>query len=71
MTLIGINAYLGRFAGDSGAKRVARLLARRILRDFKRNATDDWYWFEDILTYDNGKLAQALLETGTTLQTQG
>jgi glycosyltransferase involved in cell wall biosynthesis len=68
LALIGINAYLGRFAGDTGAKRVARLLARRILRDFKRNATDDWYWFEDILTYDNGKLAQALLETGTTLE---
>jgi len=68
LALIGINAYLGRFAGDSGARRTARLLARRILRDFRRNATDDWYWLEDILTYDNGKLAQALLVTGACLE---
>ena len=68
LALIGINAYLGRFAGDSGAKRVARMLGRRILRDFRRNATADWYWFEDILTYDNGKLAQALVVTGTFLE---
>jgi hypothetical protein len=59
---------LGRFGGATGGKRLARHLARRILRDFKRNATDDWYWFEDILTYDNGKLAQALLMTGTLLE---
>jgi glycosyltransferase involved in cell wall biosynthesis len=68
LTLVGINAYLGRFAGATGAKRMAKLLARRILRDFKRNAADDWYWFDDILTYDNGKLAQALLTTGTLLE---
>jgi glycosyltransferase involved in cell wall biosynthesis len=68
LALVGINAYLGRFAGATGAKRMAKLLARRILRDFKRNAADDWYWFDDILTYDNGKLAQALLTTGTLLE---
>jgi hypothetical protein len=65
---VGINAYLRRFAGSTGAKRVAKLLSGRILRGFRKNATDDWYWFEDILTYDNGKLAQALIETGTLLQ---
>jgi glycosyltransferase involved in cell wall biosynthesis len=68
MALVGINAYLGRFAGSTGAKRVAKLLARLILREFRKNATDDWYWFEDILTYDNGKLAQALLATGILLE---
>ncbi|HZK49483.1 MAG TPA: glycosyltransferase family 4 protein [Thermoleophilia bacterium] len=68
LALVGIHAYLGRFAGDTGAKRVAKLLARRILHDFKRNATDDWYWFEDILTFDNGKVAQALLLAGTFLK---
>lgn len=68
LALIGIHAYLGRFAGDTGAKRVAKLLTQRILHDFKRNATDDWYWFEDILTCDNGKVAQALLVAGAFLR---
>ena len=67
LALIGINAYLGRFRGSTGAKRMARVLANRLLRNFRRNATDDWYWFEDVLTYDNGKLGQALLATGTLL----
>jgi hypothetical protein len=67
MTLIGINAYLEKFTGDSGAKRMARLLANRLLRNFRRNATEDWFWLEDVLAYDNGKLAQALLVTGASL----
>jgi glycosyltransferase involved in cell wall biosynthesis len=68
LALIGVNAYLGRFAGSTGAKRAAKVLSRRILRAFRTYATDDWYWFEDILTYDNGKLAQALMTTGTVLE---
>ena len=67
MTLIGINAYREKFTGDSGAKRMARLLANRLLRNFRRNATEDWFWLEDVLAYDNGKLAQALLVTGVSL----
>lgn len=67
MTQIGIHAYLERFTGDSKAKRMARLLASRLLRTFRRNATKDWFWLEDVLTYDNGKLAQALLVTGELL----
>jgi len=38
---------------------VARLEAA-----FRTNATDDWPWFEDELTYDNARLAQALLAGG-------
>jgi hypothetical protein len=68
LALIGINAYLGRFAGSTGAKRVAKMLARRIIREFRKNATEDWYWFEDVLTYDNGKVAQALVTTGVLLE---
>ncbi len=71
LALVGINAYLQRFAGDSRARRTARLLAARIERDFRRNAADDWFWFDDILTYDNGKLAQALIVTGASLQDAG
>jgi glycosyltransferase involved in cell wall biosynthesis len=68
LALVGINAYLRRFAGSTGAKRVAKRLSSSILREFRKNATDEWYWFEDVLTYDNGKLAQALITTGTLLE---
>jgi len=38
---------------------VARLAAA-----FRTRSTDDWPWFEDELTYDNARLAQALLAGG-------
>lgn len=59
--LVGIDAYLGRFGGDSEAKRVRNTLARRLLEQYRRNAADDWPWIEDRLTYANGKIPQALL----------
>lgn len=71
LALVGINAYLKRFPGDSRARRTAGALATRIETDFRNNATDDWFWFDDILTYDNGKPAQALIVTGASLQNAG
>lgn len=67
LTLVGIHHYLERFHGDSEARRVQRVLARRLSEAFKKNAKDDWPWPEDTLSYINGKLPHALLLAGENL----
>ncbi len=68
MALLGIEAYLERFAGDSEAKRIRESLAERLLQRFSANATGDWQWPEDVVTYDNGKIPHALLLAGRSLE---
>ena len=62
--IIGIHAYLSRYSGDSRAKRMCKILADRLMQQFKDCATKDWPWCEDTLTYDNARLPQALLLAG-------
>jgi len=66
--LVGIHAYLQRFSGDSELKRIREVMASKLFERFKSNATKDWPWFEDKLTYANGKLPHALLLSGQWLQ---
>jgi glycosyltransferase involved in cell wall biosynthesis len=62
--LVGVNAYLDKFSGDSDARRVREVLADRLFEQFKNNVTDGWPWLENALTYANGKLPHALLLSG-------
>jgi glycosyltransferase involved in cell wall biosynthesis len=62
--LIGTHAYLERFPGDSMARRLRMILAERLHDAFQRNATPEWPWCEDVVTYDNAKLPQALILSG-------
>ena len=42
-------------------------LAFSSLERLQRTAVAGWYWFEDIMTYDNARLPEALLLTGRSL----
>lgn len=64
LALVGIHAHLRRFGGDTFARRVRGCLAQRLFRQFQENATADWPWCEDTLTYGNAKLVHALLLSG-------
>jgi glycosyltransferase involved in cell wall biosynthesis len=66
--LVGIHAYLRRFSGDTEAKKTRAILANQLFDLFKENATADWPWFEDTVTYANGKLPHALLLSGHWMQ---
>lgn len=68
MALLGIEAYLQRFSGDSEAKRLRAVLAERLLHAFTTHATPEWPWPEDIVTYDNGKIPHALLLAGRSME---
>lgn len=63
-TLIGIQEYLQRFAGDRKASQVREVLAERLLTLYQQNQSDEWHWFEDRLTYCNAVLPHALLLCG-------
>ncbi len=66
--LVGIHAYLRRFSGDSDMRRARERLANRLFDLYRANATKDWPWIEDLVTYDNGKISQALLMSGQWMQ---
>ncbi len=64
--LIGINEYLRRFGGDRSVSQIRDALIARLMDIFDRASHPDWPWFEDELSYDNAKLAHALIVSGRT-----
>jgi glycosyltransferase involved in cell wall biosynthesis len=62
--LIGIHEYLQRLSGDSLVNQTRETLTYRLMELFRNNAKPDWGWFEDELSYDNAKLAHALILSG-------
>lgn len=62
--LVGIHNFLCRFSGDTPSRRIRKTLADRLLAQFKANASPDWPWNENTVTYDNAKLPHALLLAG-------
>src|SRR5690349_4396923 len=63
-SLLGIQYYLRRFPGDRAVLSVQSDLVRRLMDLYQANRTEDWPWFEDIVTYCNPSLPQALLRYG-------
>jgi len=61
--LIGIHEYLRRLSGDSLANQTRETLTSRLMELFKGRQLD-WRWFEEDVTYDNAKLAHALILSG-------
>ncbi len=65
--ILGMCDYLEQFPGASDIKRELELAANGLVRQYEENNYRDWDWFEDILTYDNAVLPQALFAAGLTL----
>jgi len=63
-SLLGIHEYLQRLSGDRFASQVRDTLTTRLMELFDRTVQPDWPWFENVLSYDNAKLAHALILTG-------
>lgn len=62
--LIGIEEYLARLAGDRLATDIRETLLGRLLDLRRSTAGPDWPWLEDIVSYENPRVCQALLEAG-------
>ena len=63
-SLLGIHEYLQRLSGDRLANHIQETLTTRLVELFDQTAQPDWQWFENNLTYDNAKLAHALILSG-------
>ncbi|MGH7991874.1 MAG: glycosyltransferase family 4 protein [Limisphaerales bacterium] len=63
-TLIGIDEYLRRLSGDRRADQIRESLTAKLMQRFADAATEDWQWFEDVVSYTNAKLPHALILSG-------
>ena len=67
-TIVGVHGYLRKYSGDSEVRRIRDSVSNRLYDLFESQATDDWPWVEEKLTYANGKLSHALLMSGQWMQ---
>ena len=63
-TLLGTQRYLERYPGDRAVALVQNKLAQKLMNNFKENRSEDWPWLENIVTYCNPVLPQALIRYG-------
>ena len=66
--LLGLDAYCTIAGAPTAAIWLRTLLADRLLGLMSEVETPDWVWFEDGLSYDNARLPQALIATGTSMK---
>lgn len=71
LSILGAHYYLREFPDDSAIRTILTRLADRLEGVFDSHATDDWPWFEDRVTYDNGRMPQALIIAGFSLERPG
>jgi hypothetical protein len=61
--LLGIKEYLRRLRGDRGAASMQQELLTRLIALYDEVKTPGWEWFEDVVSYDNARIAQAVIAT--------
>jgi hypothetical protein len=64
LALIGIHEYLRRLSGDRLVNQIRDSLTQKLIDLYEHSATDDWPWFEDVASYNNARLSQALILSG-------
>lgn len=66
-SMLGLDALLKVEPGHEVANDLFRKGADKLWQAWQQNATNDWPWWEDEVTYDNAKLSHALLIAGQRL----
>ncbi len=66
-TLLGLDGYCRAHPEHREAARVRLVLAAQLHRQLEVCENSDWIWFELRLSYDNARMCEALIETGTAL----
>lgn len=62
-SIIGISHYLHRNPNDEGMKKVLKLMTEKIVQQYEKEKTEDWHWFESIISYANGITPLALFHS--------
>ncbi len=63
-TLVGIHEYFRRLSGDRFVSLMRETLTQRLLGEFHQNSSEEWPWFEKVLSYANARLPHALILCG-------
>jgi glycosyltransferase involved in cell wall biosynthesis len=69
--VLGLYYYLREFPNDHGVRTMLEKLAQRLDSAFKEHESADWPWCEDVVTYDNARVPQALILAGLALGDEG
>lgn len=67
-SIIGALYYLKRFGGDPEVRGLVENLSGRLCRQFSEYATEEWFWLEEIIAYDNARIPEALIAAGSYLR---
>ena len=62
--LLGIYEYFRRLSGDRAAAQTRDILTQKLIDLYDAVATDEWPWFEDILSYDNARFPHVMILSG-------
>lgn len=62
--LLGIHDYFRRLSGDRAVNQIRDQLTQQLVELYEANATDDWLWFEETVSYSNAKIPHALILSG-------
>jgi hypothetical protein len=62
--LLGIDEYIRRLSGDRRASLARDTLTARLLELYDQTHGPDWPWFEDVVSYDNARIPNALIVAG-------
>ena len=62
-TLIGIALYLKVFPQDEGMLQQLTEMTQPLINAYKKTRSDDWCWFEEMMTYDNAILPLAMMHS--------
>lgn len=64
LALIGIHEYFRRLSGDRVVSQIRETLTSKLVELYENVATEEWPWFEDVASYNNARLSQALILSG-------
>jgi hypothetical protein len=71
--LLGLDEYLTAPAGDQAEEvcfQARSQLAGRLIEAYRDNASDDWPWWYNTLTWGNAKPPEALIRTGHAIENE-
>jgi hypothetical protein len=67
-SMLGLSSYLARSRAPAVIRVILGLLTTRLYQAFVDHEERDWPWCEAYLSYDNPRLAQALIRSGNLLE---
>ncbi|MCH8913856.1 MAG: glycosyl transferase family 1, partial [Planctomycetes bacterium] len=70
LCIIGFSYYLRRYEGATQIRERMRTMADALFARYEEYRSDDWEWCDGHLTYNSGRIPQALLLAGQALDEQ-